>query len=308
MAKPVIKKDCKGNITAASDAPEYVGKPKIVKRICKENPLKNIVETLIDRGFTALVDAVKVAGLVDVLSDQKAVFTLFAPTNEAFTKVAETLKDKTSNDLVNILTYHLIDEKLLAKELDSDNDYETLNRFTDELGFVVDNDKLLILFNQNEKATVLQSDILASNGVIHTIDRVMVPRLLTIADIVERRDDLSTLKTALQEAGYLENLREANGAFSLFAPDDLAFSKVSKDDLDALLLNKDALQNVLLYHLAPEIDADDLIKGQKIKTNLGNKIIVDIVVDDDDGSGASPTEKSIFLASLRSFSSSCCHY
>lgn len=133
---------------------------------------KNIVETAVAAGnFTTLVAAVKAAGLVDALSGEGP-FTVFAPTDEAFAKLPEgtlesLLKDK--DKLTAILTYHVVDGKVMAKDVVGLNKAATLNG--QDVKIAVKDDKVMI-----DNAQVVATDIACSNGVIHVIDNVILPQ------------------------------------------------------------------------------------------------------------------------------------
>jgi uncharacterized surface protein with fasciclin (FAS1) repeats len=134
---------------------------------------KTIVETAVEAGsFTTLVAAVQAAGLVDTLNGEGP-FTVFAPTDEAFAAlpagtVEDLLKPENRDQLVAVLTYHVVPGKVMSSDLagkqttattvqGSDVDIDATN------GVMVD------------QATVITADIEASNGVIHVIDQVILP-------------------------------------------------------------------------------------------------------------------------------------
>lgn len=131
----------------------------------------NIVEIATAAGsFKTLTAALEATGLAEVLS-QKGPFTVFAPTDEAFAAlpkgtVEELLKPENKNKLVEILTYHVIPGKVTSSDLKA-GQVETVegSPVTIELGKAV----------KVNDATVIRSDIEASNGVIHVIDQVILP-------------------------------------------------------------------------------------------------------------------------------------
>jgi uncharacterized surface protein with fasciclin (FAS1) repeats len=138
----------------------------------KYRPEKNIVETAATAGsFKTLGTAIRAAGLVDMLSG-KGPFTLFAPTDEAFAKVPQAdldalLKDKA--ELTQVLTYHVVSDIVKAPREGSPRSATTVNGAELQItakdrGFRVNN------------ATVVKTEIVASNGVIHAIDTVLMPR------------------------------------------------------------------------------------------------------------------------------------
>jgi len=133
---------------------------------------KTIVEVAIDAGnFTTLVAAVKAAGLVDTLSGTGP-YTVFAPTDEAFAKlpagtVESLLKDK--EKLTAILTYHVVSGKVMAADVVELNTATTVQG--QDVTIKVENGKVMV-----NNANVVTTDIEASNGVIHVIDTVLMPK------------------------------------------------------------------------------------------------------------------------------------
>lgn len=133
---------------------------------------KDIVDTAVAAGsFQTLVAAVQAAGLVDTLKGAGP-FTVFAPTDEAFAKlpagtVEDLLKPENKEKLVAVLTYHVVPGKVMAADV-KPMKAKTVNG--KEAGITVADGKVLI-----DKSTVTQTDIVASNGVIHVIDTVMLP-------------------------------------------------------------------------------------------------------------------------------------
>lgn len=130
---------------------------------------KDIVDTAVAAGnFKTLVTAVQAAGLVDTLKG-KGPFTVFAPTDEAFAKIPKAdldalLKDK--EKLSAVLTYHVVSGQVLAKDVKAGEvatvQGSTLSITTDG-GVKVDG------------AKVVGTDVMASNGVIHVVDTVLLP-------------------------------------------------------------------------------------------------------------------------------------
>ncbi|WP_394181053.1 fasciclin domain-containing protein [Yoonia maritima] len=137
---------------------------------CAEGHSKDIVDTAIDAGsFTTLIAATQAAGLVETLKGDGP-FTVFAPTDDAFAALPEGTVDALLADpdaLAQILTYHVIAGKVMSTDL-SDNMMATTVNGADvtisTMGGVKVND-----------ANVVSADIEASNGVIHVIDKVILP-------------------------------------------------------------------------------------------------------------------------------------
>jgi len=135
--------------------------------------MENIVEIASgNKDFSTLVAAVVAAGLVETLNGNGP-FTVFAPTNEAFAKlpagtVEELLKPENKEKLVAILTYHVVAGKVMSKDLSNGQKAETVNG--QEITVTIeDGDKI-------DAATVTAADLEASNGVIHVIDSVIMPK------------------------------------------------------------------------------------------------------------------------------------
>jgi len=135
--------------------------------------MENIVEIASgNKDFTTLVAAVVAAGLAETLSGEGP-FTVFAPTNEAFAKlpagtVEELIKPENKAKLAAILTYHVVAGKALSSDLSDGQLIKTVNgqEVTVSLG---DNVKV-------DGAVVVTADLEASNGVIHVIDAVIMPK------------------------------------------------------------------------------------------------------------------------------------
>ena len=129
----------------------------------------DIVDTAVSAGsFKTLVTALKAAGLVDTLKG-KGPFTVFAPTDEAFAKIPKAdldalLKDKAK--LTAVLTYHVVPATVMAKDVKA-GDAPTVNG----KAIKINTDKGVMVNN----AKVIKTDVVATNGVIHAIDTVIMP-------------------------------------------------------------------------------------------------------------------------------------
>lgn len=134
----------------------------------------DIVDTAVAAGsFKTLVAAIQAAGLVDTLKGQGP-FTVFAPTDEAFAKlpagtVEDLLKPENKEKLKAILLYHVVAGKVTSKDVVKLHSAKTVNG--ESLKIVVMDGKVMV-----DNATILKADIEASNGVIHVIDTVLLPK------------------------------------------------------------------------------------------------------------------------------------
>ncbi|MFD2914149.1 fasciclin domain-containing protein [Psychroserpens luteus] len=135
--------------------------------------------------FTTLVAAVKAADLVDALNG-KGPFTVFAPTNDAFAKLPEgtidnLLKPENKSTLAGILTYHVVSGKFEAsavidaiKNNDGKFTVDTLNG--DAITLSLKDGNVILTDANGGTSTVIMADVAASNGVIHAIDSVVMPK------------------------------------------------------------------------------------------------------------------------------------
>ena len=142
-------------------------------------PSKNIVENAVNsKDHTTLVAAVKAAGLVDTLSG-KGPFTVFAPTNAAFGKLpagtVDTLvKPESKATLTKILTYHVVAGKMNASDLTDGKKLTTVEG--EVLTVKASGGKVMLMDAKGGSSTVTIADVNQSNGVIHVIDTVLMPK------------------------------------------------------------------------------------------------------------------------------------
>ncbi len=134
----------------------------------------DIVDTAVAAGnFKTLAAALKAADLIDTLKGAGP-FTVLAPTDDAFAKLPagtldDLLKPENKAKLVKILTYHVIPAKAMASDVVKMSSAKTVEG--SEVKITVDGDKVKV-----DDANVIKTDIQASNGVIHVIDAVLMPK------------------------------------------------------------------------------------------------------------------------------------
>lgn len=227
-----------------------------------------------DARFSILADALSRTGL-DVTLDGSGSFTVFAPNDAAFAALFSDLGvadlDEALNTLgeeaiSNILLYHVLDSEVRAGDVSTG--------YVSSLGVNANNHRLSIYINAgsgvvlNGVASVVNTDLVASNGVAHEIDFVITP--LNIYQLIAVNDDFSSLEAALGLAdGNLDLVLGDTNTFTLFAPNNAAFDTVVANtpgvgDLVELVdaLGTDVLADVLLYHVvAGEVRAADLSTG-----------------------------------------------
>lgn len=222
-----------------------------------------------DDNFSTLVGALTQVNLVGAL-EGAGPFTVFAPTNDAFDALPDgLLASLTDEQLTEILTYHVLEAEVGSAALQPQQSVATLNGeeiFITAQGMNVD---------INGNSSVTTADVLASNGVIHVIDQVLIPDAFgTVVDNAQKRYFLSALVDAVVAADLAGVLSAPDAEFTVFAPTNDAFAAI-QDVVDGLSIEE--LTEVLLYHV---VDAralsGDLQDGQTITTLGGGELTVGI--------------------------------
>ncbi len=216
--------------------------------------------------FTVLVDALERTGLDEVLS-ASGTYTVFAPSDSAFTSLLEDLgmnnldelETALGNDgLKNVLLYHVLNAKVMSSEVTTG--------FVSSLGIRGGNEgQYLSMFINagssvmiNDIATVTMPDVKADNGVIHVIDHVILP--LDIVQLALLSPDHTSLVGALEQAdGDLVNVLSSDGPFTVFAPVNSAFDAISAT---VATLDAAQLSTVLTYHVVSgNIQSEEVQEG-----------------------------------------------
>merc|ERR1719515_667233 len=187
---------------------------------CKKPNIVKLAESV--KELSTLVGAVVAGDLADTLSSPGP-FTVFAPTNEAFAALpagtlTKLMKPENKKELVDILTYHVLPEKVLSTQLKPEQSVTTVEGKT---LFVFREGGRVFLRESNDARpkSVIKADNLASNGVVHIIDGVLLPQTPkpNIVKSAESVKDLSTLVAAVV-AGDLADTLSSPGPFTVFAP------------------------------------------------------------------------------------------
>ena len=252
--------------------------------------------------FSILVTALQEAELVDALKSEGP-FTVFAPTNAAFEALLESL-DISAEDLLNhpqladVLLYHVVDGQVLSTDLEDGMTAETLN-----------NESITVDLSDGVKindSMVTTADIMATNGVIHVIDAVLIPSSFelspeseadmpeTVVDIALSSDDFSMLVSLLQKADLVTAL-QGDGPFTVFAPTNEAFDDLLEalDITAADLMNQPDLAKVLLYHvISGKIMSTDLADGLEADTLNETSLTFDL------SDGAKVNDSNIIAADI----------
>jgi uncharacterized surface protein with fasciclin (FAS1) repeats len=230
--------------------------------------------------FSILVEAVIAADLVTALSGAGP-FTVFAPTNDAFAALltelkltkAQLLADKPL--LTTVLKYHVLTSKVEKAGVPAGKAITTFQGSIFKIDAV--GTGLVISDGRNRKANITATDVPATNGVVHVIDKVILPADKNIVETAIADPRFSTLVEAVTAAG-LGNALSAAGPLTVFAPTNDAFAaalaelKLTK----AELLASPKLADILKYHVASgRVLKADVPVGQAITTLQGATFTVD---------------------------------
>jgi len=207
-----------------------------------------------DGRFTILVEAISAAGLTQTLSGAGP-FTVFAPTDSAFGALlselgvtkAQLLADKPL--LTSVLTYHVLPTLVRSSQVPVGKAITTVQGGIFKID--VSGSGLEVTDGRNRRASIIATDIPAGNGVIHVIDKVLLPADKNIVQTAQANPDFSILVEAVVAAD-LANALSAPGPLTVFAPTNAAFAALLTElgiTQSQLLADKALLTKVLTYHV-----------------------------------------------------------
>ncbi|XP_048777790.2 transforming growth factor-beta-induced protein ig-h3-like [Ostrea edulis] len=208
----------------------------------------NLVEVLQADGETTLISLVQQAGLADAILGGE--FTIFAPTNAAFSKLPQSTLDSLQKDttaLANILKYHVVKGSIHKADASNELQLETLAGTKIRFNIYPHNNVVTV-----EGSKITHFDLTASNSMVHVIDTVMMPPQGSIVDLVAGNSDLSTLLSNVQAAGLAGALQ--GDGLTVFAPTNAAFQKLGSHVLNNLRRNPQLLKEILEYHVVPHTE------------------------------------------------------
>lgn len=258
-------------------------------------PYPTLIEAAEDAGLTTLVTSIRaIPGLEATLQAQSAI-TVFAPTNDAFANALTEFGATDLNDLVEkiggpmnletILGFHVVPNTIFSDQLNETNVVTTLagqqlvvNRAP---GIVT------VIDAAGNTARVVQADVEIENGVVHVIDRVLIPSIeLPAPNLVEAATEagLTTLLDAVTAVDGLANTLLSAGAITVFAPTNEAFAAAlevfNAADLNELVLKIGGIENletVLGFHVVPAVAfSGDLQPTNTFTTVSGQEITVEV--------------------------------
>lgn len=240
-----------------------------------DNPVTNTIVDIAagDDQFSTLVAALTRVDLVSTLQGTGP-FTVFAPTNDAFTALGVDLATISDAELTDILLYHVVGAEVKSTDLQDGQTYASTASTSGPGGTAVS-----ILIEKgtgvkvNNAATVTTADIIADNGVIHVIDAVITP--LDVVGHASANSNFTSLVSTLAGApGDLVGVLSGDGPFTVFAPVNTAF-----DDISSVVagLTDDQIATVLTYHVVAgaNVRSTDLADGA-VATVSGQELTVDL--------------------------------
>ena len=222
-----------------------------------------------------LETAVTQAGLAETLSGDGP-FTVFAPSDDAFDGLPAGALDlilANTEQLTSLLLNHVHSGNVLSTDLSNGMMVPTLNET--ELTVSIDGMTVMI-----DLATVTQADLIASNGVVHVIDKVLLPDFgqvdTTVYSIIKASPIHTTLEAAIDAAELGETL-SGDGPFTIFAPTDDAFDALPEGAIDDLLADIPLLTEILLHHVhSGNVLSSDLSNGMEVPTLNDDVLVVNI--------------------------------
>ena len=248
---------------------------------CKKNntTVKGTITTIVSNSpdFTILKAAVVKAGLAATL-DGTGPFTVFAPTDDAFAAsgiTMATVNSLSADALKGILLYHTLAAKIVAADVPAGPNAQVTTVGGKEV-FVTKNSNGVFVNGVN----VIKADILASNGVIHAISRVLMPPTGNIVEVAQGNPALSYLVAAVLRASQggtnVASVLSGAGPYTVFAPTNDAFMAAGFANVsDINNAASDALTSILTYHVIQgRIFSSDLTNNSMPMTLNGGKVTI----------------------------------
>jgi len=247
----------------------------------------SILETALNtdtENLSLFVEAVSQVGLTATF-DQNGPFTVFPPTNAAFQALLDSnsgwnsLSDIDNATLTNVLLFHLLGAELESTDLvDSYVTTAATGPNNEQISLQIDVTGGIVL---NGSALPVDTDIVASNGIIHVIDEVMLPP--SVVELAANNAGFSSLIAALSRTDLsigLIAMLSGDGPYTIFAPTDAAFQDLLDTNINWGSVNDipaDLLETILLYHVIAEsnVQSDQLSQGQTIITWGENTFDID---------------------------------
>ncbi|KAM4620973.1 periostin-like isoform 2-T2 [Polymixia lowei] len=201
----------------------------------------------------------------------KGSFTMFAPSDDAWElldpEVRSALIGNVNIELYNALHFHMVNRRLLTKDLK--NDMTVTSMYNDQGLYINHYSNGIVTVNC---ARIIHGNQVATNGVVHVIDRVIRAVGNTIKDVLDVREELSSFNAAAVASGVIEKLGQP-GHYTLFAPTNDAFEKLSSGYLERIMGDKAVIAALVNYHLLNSVQCSEAIMaGSVYETAEGSTI------------------------------------
>ncbi|XP_074466479.1 periostin-like isoform X5 [Sebastes fasciatus] len=198
-------------------------------------------------------------------------YTMFAPSNEAWDRVESdvraALESNVNIELYNALHFHMVNRRILTKDMK--NDMSVTSMYND-LGIYINHySNGIVTVNC---ARIIHGNQVATNGVVHVIDRVISGVGNNMKEVLDVSDELSSFRSAVINAGMMDKLDQP-GHYTLFAPTDEAFDKLSPDYMERIMGDKDVIAALVKYHMLTSVQCSEAIMAGSIyETEEGSNI------------------------------------
>uniref|UniRef100_A0A672Y6W5 Periostin, osteoblast specific factor a n=1 Tax=Sphaeramia orbicularis TaxID=375764 RepID=A0A672Y6W5_9TELE len=201
----------------------------------------------------------------------KGSYTMFAPSNDAWEElepnVRSALESNVNIELYNALHFHMVNHRLLTKDM---KDGMTVTSMYNDLGLYINHySNGIVTVNC---ARIIHGNQVATNGVVHVIDRVISAVGNTIKNVLDVTDELSSFNAAAIASGVMDKL-DKPGHFTLFAPTNEAFDKLGPGYLERIMGDKAIIEALVKYHLLNSVQCSEAIMaGSVFETAEGSTI------------------------------------
>ncbi|CAJ1063862.1 periostin-like isoform X1 [Xyrichtys novacula] len=201
----------------------------------------------------------------------KGSFTMFAPSNDAWEQMEpemlSALESNVNIELYNALHFHMVNRRFLTKDLKNDM---TITSMYNDLGLYINHyPNGVVTVNC---ARIIHGNQIATNGVVHVIDRVIGFVSNNIKDVLDVTDELSSFSAAALASGVMDKLGQP-GHYTLFAPTNEAFDKLAPGHLERIMGDKAVIAALVNYHLLNSVQCSEAImSGSTYETAEGSTI------------------------------------
>jgi uncharacterized surface protein with fasciclin (FAS1) repeats len=242
--------------------------------------LTNITSQVVAASYLQILESAVVKAKLASTLEGAGPFTVFAPTDVAFTQsgiTASTIESKSELELKSLLLYHVIPAKIMASEVPAGPNAKVVTAGGDSV-FVTRNSSGVFV----NGIKVYQADMAATNGVIHLMSKPLIPPVGNLVEVAQANSDFSYLVAAVLRASTgatnVAEILSSGGPFTLFAPTNSAFMDAgfaTINDINAA--DPDVLTAILTYHVVPgRVFSSDLTNDATPGTANGAKVTIGV--------------------------------